>query len=165
MKTAQRGFSLIEVLVVIGIVGILLGVMIPNFIGLYRSSKLKASMRQFTGDIRKARQDAVTRSERRMISFSVGDGQRTYRVHRRAGSTWVAVGEPRALDSSVSFSSTTFTDQNSDTTRDIVFESSGVVGNLPLGSTATVVLRSQHDDVARRQFTVTFQPTGQLKVQ
>src|SRR2546423_10800404 len=58
-RKAQRGYSLPEMLVVMAIIGILSLIVVPNFMSFYRSTKLKSSMRQFTTDLRGARQRAV----------------------------------------------------------------------------------------------------------
>ena len=56
----QAGYSLTEMLTVIAIIGMLALVMVPNFISFYNSNKMKSSMRNFTTDLRSARQLAGT---------------------------------------------------------------------------------------------------------
>lgn len=164
-RVSERGFSLIEIIVVVAIVGVIVGVSIPNFVSFSRSNKLKTSMRQFTGDIRSARQRAVTRSERMMISFQVGPDARTYQIFRRSGSTWEPVGEAKTLDESVNIESTTFTDQNSDSVPDVLLAANGTVQNVPLGTTGNIVLKSRYTDLPRPQFTINLRTPGQLQVQ
>ena len=48
----QRGYSLMEMLVVVAIIGVLMLVTIPNFINMRKSTIVKGGLRQFTNDLR-----------------------------------------------------------------------------------------------------------------
>jgi type IV fimbrial biogenesis protein FimT len=59
-----RGFTLIELAIVLAIASILLGSAIPSFIGLVRSSRLTASTNDLLGSILLARAEAVKHRSR-----------------------------------------------------------------------------------------------------
>ena len=142
----NKGYSLVEALVVVALIGIFSVIAIPNFIQMYRSSKLKSSLRNFTADYRWIRQKAVTETTVLIISFppagTSSDSYRFYRGRLQPNGTVTAnavlrdgrgVPMVRTLEQTVYFSSTNFTDTVNTTAlraadtnyRDIVFLTNG----------------------------------------
>ena len=66
----QAGYSLTEMLTVIAIIGMLALVMVPNFISFYNSNKMKSSMRNFTTDLRSARQLGITQGRQTLVTYA-----------------------------------------------------------------------------------------------
>jgi prepilin-type N-terminal cleavage/methylation domain-containing protein len=77
----QSGYSLVELLTVVAIVGILGLVTVPAFITFYQSNKMKASMRNFTTDLRSVRQLAITSGTQAMLSYATGATARSYDIY------------------------------------------------------------------------------------
>src|ERR1700686_1579287 len=69
-KSHQTGFSLVEMLTVVAIIGILALVTVPNFINFYQSNKMKVAMRNFTSDIRTMRQMSISQGVQTRITFT-----------------------------------------------------------------------------------------------
>jgi prepilin-type N-terminal cleavage/methylation domain-containing protein len=84
-KSDQAGFSLVEVLTVVAIVGILALVAVPNFITYLQSNKMKAAMRNFTADLRSMRQMAITQGVQTRITFTPAA---TNTINSRAYDFW-----------------------------------------------------------------------------
>ncbi|HUF10913.1 MAG TPA: prepilin-type N-terminal cleavage/methylation domain-containing protein [Rhodothermales bacterium] len=102
----QAGYSLIELLVVIAIIGIVSLVTVPNFMSMYQSSRLKSSVRQFTSDLRGARQRAVTQYQWVKVDVDPASSPARYEisVSTDLGTTWSTpvvreVLEPITIDS------------------------------------------------------------------
>lgn len=77
----QKGFSLIELLTVIGIIGVMSLVSVPAFMNYQRSLELKNAMRQFTTDLRTAQRRAVTNMANVVVDVpDSGVGKRNYTV-------------------------------------------------------------------------------------
>ena len=60
-KSAQRGFTLLELMAVVAIVAILAAVAVPSMQSLIESSKIDAKRNQLAGAVKLARSEAVTR--------------------------------------------------------------------------------------------------------
>ena len=80
IKRSQAGYSLAEMLVVVAIIGMLALVMVPNFMTFYQSNKMKSSMRNFTTDLRSARQLSISQGKQVLITYATGTTARSYDI-------------------------------------------------------------------------------------
>jgi len=154
----EGGYSLVEALVVVGIIGVVSLVTIPNFISLYRAFRFKASLRQFTSDVRYARQQAVSKNCQSMLSF-VPD-TRDYRIYESTdkGATWTDSGFRGELGEMGYFhdSSTFDDDEDPEDSLDIIFLNNGTAVE-----TGEVVMRT-NDEIPVNEYTVAVAATGKL---
>jgi prepilin-type N-terminal cleavage/methylation domain-containing protein len=169
----QRGYSLMEMLVVVAIIGVLMLVTIPNFINMRKSSIVKGGLRQFTNDLRAARQRAVTASSLVRVAYS--PGTRIYYIFESSndGTSWALYGSqnPRYLPENVSLENGSgakaFTDTVADgglgALPDIVFERNGVA-RAP-GGDGQVLLKTIYTDIPKPQYTISVRTTGMITTQ
>lgn len=170
LQTRSRGFSLPELLVVMGILGLIVLVSVPNFISFYQSNKVKTSLRTFNTDLRAARQRAVTRNTFTRVTFRTGVGANAYRVFESndRGATWV--GTPviaRQLEEPVYFLSTGFNDTEPatpDTAPDIVFRNDGIVVDHPGGTNDFVTIKT-NQSIPKNQYTIRISPVGAVRTE
>jgi len=176
----EAGYSLIEALVVLAIVGMISLISVPNLVAINRSNQLKASLRIFTNDIRLARQRAVTRTRQVKLSFATGG--RSYYIYQRGitGGAWTQITPRRpdcpkvdpalpspngCLGPTVTFSATTFADirdrDDLDAMRDIVYTQSGGVRNIGTPPN-TITLQSIYTNVPDRDFVVSLSVSGNV---
>jgi Tfp pilus assembly protein FimT len=85
MKSRTAGYSVAELLTVVAIVGLLTLASVPAFMTFRNAGKMRVSVRTFTGDLRGARQRAITGSHQVLVTFSLtptgaatANQQRTY---------------------------------------------------------------------------------------
>jgi prepilin-type N-terminal cleavage/methylation domain-containing protein len=72
----RRGYTLIELVVVVGILSVMTLAALPFFSAMLRSSQLDAAARQLAGDVREARALATqTGWQYRLVGFNAGGGQ------------------------------------------------------------------------------------------
>lgn len=173
-KRNLRGYSIVEMLVVIAIIGILALVTVPNFINMMRSAEIKSSMRQFMSDLRSARQIAITKNRITKVSFEVGPNSRTYRIFEspnQPAPVWTPVPPAvRTLEDSIHFEATTFTNAtfngvaDADTALDIVFRPNGTVDPLPTetenGNSVTKVSLRTDWKIPINQYDIYLSSTG-----
>src|SRR5262245_61611209 len=75
-----RGFTLVELMVVIVIAGLLLGMSIPPFLKYSRSLRERGAREQIVQDLRTARQTAVTRHSQVIVAFPTSTNAQSYTV-------------------------------------------------------------------------------------
>lgn len=155
----QNGYSLVEALVVVAIIGVISLVLVPNFASLYRSFRFKSTLSQFTSDVRNARQTAVTKNVQVMLS--VIPSSQAYEAQQSAdnGSTWTNLWSKNVTTTGF-FQSSTFphnTDGPVSTSSDMIFYPDGSVDNQ-----GSIVIRTT-DDIPKNQFTVDITTAGRIK--
>ena len=171
--SSQSGYTLIEMLIVIGIIGIISLVTVPNFVAYHRTGKIKNAMRTVTSDLRDTRQLAITRNTRTKFSFQIGGSPstatRSYaqfeeRTNPTTGAkTWSRFGG-REMDPAVYFSSTGFADTDADSLNDVIFLPNGTVANIPTGSNLPRVQIKTDQQIPRPIYNVNIRVSGQLQV-
>lgn len=170
-RSRQKGFSLIEALVVVAIIGIFSLITIPNFMVMYRSSKLKTSLRDVTSDMRWARQRAVSRDRYAKVSvigttqWAVYEGTRDPKIATKIDWDPTPVKGPKDLDPSVVFTSTGgFKDIDSplDGNIDIVFGGDGTVWNMPDPITDAYMKLKTDYDLPKNQYTISLSNAGRV---
>lgn len=172
-RQSMRGYSLIEALVVLAIVGLISVASVPAFMNFMHTNKIKSSLRQFTTDLRSARQRAVTRDRLARLTFDTAARPGTYQVFDGtvAGTTttWTAVTKVKAMEQDVFF----FTDGTHPTISDTVDASgaSGTDGKPDLvflqngtSNTGDIYLRTTHDKIAFDEYKISLTAAGSVTV-
>lgn len=105
IKERQR-FSLLELLIVVAIATILVGIAVPNFVGLMQTYRRDGAVHQITGDVRKARAEAIRAGwQYRIFGYNAGADSPYKNQYRRMARSSTAVGWP--ADTVASFQSAT----------------------------------------------------------
>jgi prepilin-type N-terminal cleavage/methylation domain-containing protein len=80
----RKGFSLIELLTVVTIIGVIMLIAIPNFAGMQRKARINAATQQVAQDLRQIRERAL--SSGGTYTIAIADAH-TYRVTKSDGNT------------------------------------------------------------------------------
>jgi len=67
----QRGFTLIELMVTVGLIGIVVSLAVPSFMGSLPRIRLRSATRALSSDIRRARSEAISRNKLIYVVFPV----------------------------------------------------------------------------------------------
>lgn len=169
----QAGYSMVELLVVVTIIGAISLVSVPAFMSYRESAKIKTSMRQITNELRSARHRAIERN--RPVKFSLRPTTNGVEYRRfdgnAAGTTWTLNVGPRYVDNAIWVESTTFEEKDSpaDGLRDIIFLPNGTIDDYADQTkdeggkkVAVVVLRTKAK-LPLNQYTLYFQPNGSVR--
>lgn len=171
-RSSQRGYSLIEALVAVAIIGVVSLVSVPAFMTMYRSSQLKVSIRTVATDLRAARQRAVSKTRPVKITFNTGTSATTYEIFEANSTGQWTTGAVRkgTLQPKTFFLSSTFTDigtaqdarvkDDTDALKDVVFMPTGRIWKAT--STNTVVIGTSYP-LTPNQYTIEFSPSGSIK--
>jgi prepilin-type N-terminal cleavage/methylation domain-containing protein len=172
MRRNSRGYSLVEMLVVIAIIGVLSLMTIPAFINFQRRNAVRSALRSFTSDLRSFRQYAITKNAYVRVQFR---GERDYLAFqsRDFGTTWSdlrlgtneAGTNVRTLPETLRFSANTYNDSDdTDTMTDVDFHPDGTAGDYAGGgvTAGSITLRTDWDKILN-QVVVDMSTTGQIK--
>jgi prepilin-type N-terminal cleavage/methylation domain-containing protein len=184
---AEAGYSLVELIVVVAIIGVLALVTVPAFMSNYQSSKVKSAMRSFTSDLRSARALSIVHGHEVKISFKAGANQRSYDLYEAPfalgiipNASWTPLTGPssnpyratKVLDNIVYFpadgpsnpQSFTDIDPTPDGLLDIVFFPDGHA-QVPAGLTAGTVSIKTDMRVPKPIYQIQISPSGRVLAQ
>ncbi len=103
------GFTFVEILVALGIIGILAAIAIPNWSTLLPNYALNSAARQVQSELQKAKSRAVSENAKYQLVFSTTDY--SYSIQRDActGSSWQSTGENKPLPDGITLAGTSDT--------------------------------------------------------
>ena len=171
-QNAQHGYSLAELLVVVAIIGMISLVSVPAFMQYRESTKMKASMRQITNELRSARHRAIERNRPVKFSFREGVDAAEYRRYdgNTGGTTWALNAGPKYVENVVRIDSSTFADLGTaDGLKDIIFLPDGTVQDWATytatesGTKVSKIVMRTKSKIPTNQYTIYFQPNGSVR--
>lgn len=127
----QSGFTLIEMMTVVAIVGIMAAIAVPSFNGMMQRAKLKAAGREIAMELILARATAISHGAKQAVSFNpktgACDGTMTF-----PGKAEVSLADKKY--SGIGFQHTSgdpiqFADKDGNATNDIIFNPDGTLEN------------------------------------
>lgn len=165
-----RGYSLVELLVVVAMIGMFSLVTVPPMLSYMGQIRVRSATRLINGDLRAARQRAITRNNPVAFSFLPGDADTSdgmekgqYAIFDRLGTeppfTWERIGPMKYLEGvyflRTGFAPVATVDADMAT---IIFRPNGTISNLP-NANPVVAIRTERD-VMNNSVTNTFAVAG-----
>lgn len=108
------GFTLLEVMIVVVIVGVLAGIAIPNIAAQLPRYRLKAATRNLVSNMIKAKSQAIAENTSHIITFNNVVGQDTYTITVSSGTAFwgpieLSPGHPNIEYNAISFAANQLT--------------------------------------------------------
>jgi prepilin-type N-terminal cleavage/methylation domain-containing protein len=154
----QRGYSLVELLTVMAIIGALSLVTVPAFMNYSKTARLKNSLRQVSSDVRAARQRAVTRSQFVKLTVTTASpAPGKYEIEESAdrGVSYTTIpGTAKELQQHTYFESA----------ESFEFRPNGTLV-LPAGETSLSLVVKSDDTTVRNNYTITVNLSGKVSAQ
>jgi Tfp pilus assembly protein FimT len=177
-RESQLGYSAVELVVVVGIIGIFTLAAIPNFLQMYRQNELRVGARTFASDARFVRMQAIKNQRPAKMSFAANSRSYSIAQTNAAGTAWVEVREANhtlretELPEGISVTSHTFVDisampanskipDDADSLPDLVYMPDGSVYNLT-DADENIIISTIHD-TAKPNFKISVRPAGNIK--
>jgi prepilin-type N-terminal cleavage/methylation domain-containing protein len=170
----SAGYSVVEMLVVVAIIGILSLVTIPAFMNFQRRNAVRSALRSFTSDLRSYRQHSITKNAYVRVQFR-GDRDYLALVSTDLGENWNPLhlgtlgneGETnvKTLPETIRISANTYNDSDDDDKLvDIDFRPNGTVGDFvgDTPSSGTITIRTDWEDILNT-VVLDLSTTGQIK--
>ena len=168
-NNASSGYTIVEILDVVAIIGIMSLVTVPAFVNFQRANTVKAGLRSFMSDVRNCRQRAISRNSQVRLEL---DSSNTYRFYEKPyAGTWGALNgfsgtgagrNFKKLDSSLTFSANALGDSDSNSKNDMVFRPDGTADFGPGGS-GSITMLSNWKAIAQNQYLIEISTSGKLK--
>jgi len=144
-RNRESGFSMIELMIVIAVIGILSLLIIPNMIGWQDSSKLRSAVNHLRDDLQTARSLAIKQNAVVIIQFMADE----YTIAVQGGQVFIRREMPAGIR--IVLSSTTFADDDLDGSPDTTFNGRGIPVPGVAGDLGHVVIEGQ---AGRRQVSI-----------
>lgn len=148
---AQAGFTLVELMVIIAIIGILAVIGVPSFVALMPRMRLNSNVMVLTNEIALARVRAISKSaDFRIVFDTVNDRYTIYKYQ----TTWQSLGSTELAGSNLVRA------DGFGVAQTLIVSPSGQV-NVPLNSQAEIEVRTPSGDRRKR---LLVEPTGRVAV-
>ena len=148
-RSRQRGYSLVELLVVVAIIGVFSLVSVPALLNYTRMASMRSGLRQFTTDLRAGRMRAITTGNQVTVNVYRGTEPPTERASYTVGTV------RRQLDKSLYFDTTSMTG--------FTFLPNGSVQNIPTSGTPGVELRSKWTNLPNNHYKIEVSIAGTVR--
>jgi Tfp pilus assembly protein FimT len=70
---SQKGFTLVEVLIIFTLIGLISAIAVPNVFTMMKSYRLKSALNELTATIQQARMTAISQNANCVLSFNTGN--------------------------------------------------------------------------------------------
>lgn len=132
----NKGFSLLELMIVLVIIGILAAIAIPNFSDMIAEQRVRSVAADLIGDIALARTEAIKQQRRTVIERVGANWENGWRIYVDTDASGTLNGAEANLKSSAGYSSGTLKMRpiTADLANQMIFRGDGTVFNVPIGT-------------------------------
>jgi len=135
IKVDRKGFSLVEVMIVVALIGIVATIAVPNFQNYIRNRNLKTAVQEISSEFFVTRERALSESTTYRLVFDVGNNRYTTEEETPSGSGTWTVRQTKQVAASAAANDGIVIDAANTTATSFTFQPRGTIS---MGGTVSI---------------------------